>query len=275
MKPRIRQTHTVWRVVDFLYDDLYDLVYLSTFCAALIYPILCSPQVSVTLSLKSGGKRGATMPHTFASAADFAFYATTHDICLVSKDGVKKKGVHSLADAQSGEVGDCLLLTAPFDSLDEDVSNLKRAGSNMSGGQEQATTKAILTSPSLISEFGELRSVADGQGIIFFDHSGKPRLEVDGLVVSSAVVLVNEAKHTPTLADVSEQAPRKALLELILSNPSVYSTQPRDCLDAMVGITKVIPVISGYFFQPDVEAACRAAGVRCIKTNGFDYSSAC
>ena len=228
----------------------------------------------MTLVLKSGGKRGAIMPYEFSSAADFASYAATHDICLVSNIGTKKKGVRSLADAQSGKAGDCLLLMAPFDSLEEDGSNLKRAGANTSGGQEQATTMAILTSPLLIAEFGPLRSIADGQSVAFFDHSGKPRLEVDGLFVNSAVVIVNEAKHTPTLADVSEQVPRKALLELILANPSAYTTKPPDCLDALAGITKVIPVISGFFFRPDVEEACKTAGVRCMKTNGYDCSPA-
>ena len=80
----------------------------------------------MTLVLKSGGKHGATMPHTFTSAADFASYAATHDICLVSKDGVRKKGVRSLADAQLDKTGDFLLITTPFDSLDDDVGNLKR-----------------------------------------------------------------------------------------------------------------------------------------------------
>lgn len=233
-----------------------------------------SSRTAVTLTLKSGGKHGSTVPHTFTSAAHFASFAATHDIFLVSKDGAKKKGVHSLADARSGEASDYLLLTAPFDSLEDDVSNLKRAGVNVSCGLERATTKAILTSPSLIAEFGELRSIADGQGVIFFDHSGKPRLEVDGLVVNSAVVIVNEAKQTPTLADVSEQVPRKALLECILANPSEYTTKPPGCLNAMAGIAKVVPVISGYNFRPEVEAACQAAGVRSVKTNGRDYSSA-
>ena len=80
--------------------------------------------IAVTHKLKSGGKRGSTMPYDFTSAADFASFAATRDICLVSKDGLKKKGVRSLADAQSGDAGDYLLLTAPFDSLEEDVSNL-------------------------------------------------------------------------------------------------------------------------------------------------------
>ena len=97
---------------------------------------------------------------------------------------------------------------------------------------------------------------------------------MDGLVVNSAVVIFNEVKQTPTLVDVCMQAPRKTLLEHILSNPSAFTTKPRNCLDAVAGVTKVVPIISGYNFHPDVEAACTAAGVRCVKTNGSDYSSA-
>ena len=227
----------------------------------------------MTLVLKSGGKHGATMPHTFTSAADFASYAATHDICLVSKDGLKKKIVRSLADAQLDKTGDFLLITTPFDSLDDDVGNLKRARNNLSSGLEQATTEAILTSPPLIAEFGELRCISGGQGAIFYDHVDKQVLRVGGLVVSSTFVIANEARQTPTLADVSDQTIRKARLELILANLSAYTTQPPDCLDAMAGCTKVVPVISGCYFSPDVEAACKAAGVRCMKTNGADYSS--
>jgi hypothetical protein len=269
--------HLLVRVVSILtgapvpgHVALLVILYVLLLRAALPRPF--SLQVTVTLMLKSRGKHGATMPYTFSSAAHFASFAATHDIVLVSKDGAKKKGVLSLTDAQSGEASDFLLLTAPFDSIDEDVNNLKRAGGNMSSGLEQATTKAMLTSSLLIAEFGELRPIADGQSVTFYDHEGKARLEVDGLVVNSAVVLVNEAKQTPTLADVSQLAPLRAMLELILSNPLEYTTKPPDCLNSMIGITKVVPVLSGYCFRPEVEAACKAAGVRCIKTNGQDYS---
>ena len=37
----------------------------------------------------------------------------------------------------------------------------------------------------------------------------------------------------------------------------------------MGSIAKVVPVISDYLFRPDVEAACKAASVRCTKTNGL------
>ena len=146
----------------------------------------------------------------------------------------------------------------------------------VSSALKQTTTKAILTSPSLIAEFGELRSFADGQGIVFFDDSDKFTLEVDGRVVSADVVILNEARQTPTLADVGMQVYRKALLKIILANSSAYRTKPPVGLEleALGGITEVVPVISGYNFHPEVEAACKAAGVRCVKINGSDYSPA-
>ena len=229
---------------------------------------------AVTLMLKSGGKHGATIPYTFTSAADFASYAATHDICIVSKDGVKKRGVLSLADVQLCEAGDYLLRTAPFDSFEEDVDNLKRAGMKTSGGLEQATTKAILTSASLIAEFGELCSIDYGPRVIFYDHCGRFRFGMGGVVVSSNVLILHEARQTPTLSDVRMQVLNKSLLKSILADPSAYRTSPRGCLEALSGITEIVPVISGYNVRPEVEAACKAAGVRCVKVDGCDYSSA-
>ena len=131
-----------------------------------------------------------------------------------------------------------------------------------------------MTSQSLIAEFGELRSIADGRGVDFFDHVSNLEYQVDGLFVSSAVVIVTESSQTPTVADVRRQALCKALLERILANLSKYTTEPPGCLEAMGGITAVAPVISGCNFRPEVESACKAAGVRYVKINCSDYSPA-
>ena len=95
---------------------------------------------------------------------------------------------------------------------------------------------------------------------------------MDGRVVNSTVVIRNEAKYIPTLQDISNQAARKALLELILANPSAYTTKSPDCINAMAGITTAVPVVSGFNFRTDVEEACKAAGVRCMVTNCCDYN---
>ena len=185
----------------------------------------------------------------------------------------QEEGVLSLSDAQSDVAGDYLLLTAPFDSGEEDLSSLKRHGKHVSSGQEQATTLAIVTSPALRAEFGDLRAIAGGQPIDFYDHEGKWTMVVDGLVTNSVVVLMNEAKAAPTLGDVTKQLPRKAILKVVLSHPSEYTTSPPGCLEALAGITTVVPVLSGYHFLPEVETACNKAGVRVMKTtHGSDYS---
>ena len=103
--------------------------------------------------------------------------------------------------------------------------------------------------------------------MLFFDATGKEVLQADGLVVSSVVVLLNEAKHKPTLADVADQVRRKGQLEGVLANPSAYATAPPHLLDAMAGITTVVPVLSGYNFEAAVESECKAAGVRAFKTS--------
>ena len=79
------------------------------------------------------------MPYTFSSPADFADFVKTHDICLVSKDGTKKRSVRTFQKATIDTVGDYLLLMTPFDTIDEKVSNLQAHRKNSSNGQERAT----------------------------------------------------------------------------------------------------------------------------------------
>jgi len=214
---------------------------------------------------------------TFESPAEFKAHAATHTLLLVSKDGEKKKLVLSLADALSGVDGDYLLQTAPFDDLDEAVNNLKRHRQNMSSGQERATTLAVAASPTLRAEFGDLRLLADGCPVQFVDtDKGKIVLEADGIAVNSVVVIMNEAKQVPDVADVKRLLRRAAILEDILSDPTLYTTDPPELLSAMEGITQVVPILSGYYFDASVVAACKAAGLRYIchmTTNGADYSA--
>ena len=217
---------------------------------------------AVTLMIMSGGRRGALVPYTFESPAKFETHAATHTILLVSKDGEKKKGVLSLADALSGVDGDFLLQTTPFDDLDEAVNKLKRHRQNMSS-EERATTLAVAASPLLRAEFGDVRLLADGCPVQFVaTDKGKIVLEADGIAVNSVVVIMNEAKQVPDVADVKRLLRRAAILEDILSDPTLYTTDPPELLSAMEGITQVVPILSGYYFDASVVAACKAAGLR-------------
>lgn len=89
------------------------------------HPILriAVPGTRVTLLLRSGrGTRVSTLPYSFSSAADFAEFSKTGNVQRVSKNGVPLAAVRTLAEAQSGAADDILCLTAPFDTLGEDVS---------------------------------------------------------------------------------------------------------------------------------------------------------
>ena len=230
---------------------------------------------AVTLMIKCGGRRGDLVSATFASPAEFESFAATHTIYLVSKDDKKKKLVLSLTDAQSGVEGDYLLQTSPYGDLDEDVGNVERHRQNMSSEQKQATTQAIVASPVLRAKFGDLRLLADGCPITFVDNSDEPNVvvEADGIAVNSVVVILNEMRQAPGVADVSRLLGRAAVLERVLRN-ATYTTDPPDVLTAMEGITKVVPVLSGYYFDASVVAECEAAGVLYMKANGADYSAA-
>ena len=200
---------------------------------------------AVTLMIMSGGRRGALVSATFESPVKFETHAATHTLHLVSKDG------------------DFLLQTTPFDDLDEAVNKLKRHRQNMSS-EERATTLAVAASPLLRAEFGDVRLLADGCPVRFVDNSdkGKIVLEADGIAVNSVVVIMNEAKQVPDVADVKRLLRRAAILEDILSDPTLYTTDPPELLSAMEGITQVVPILSGYYFDASVVAACKAAGLR-------------
>jgi hypothetical protein len=231
-----------------------------------------------TIMLKCGGnsKRGVFVPFNFTSSEHFAKYASTHDVFVSSKDGKKKGAVMSLSDAQRLSTGDFLMLSTPFDTLDEKIGILDGHVKNTSTGHEHATTQAIVRCEAMRKQFGELHVVNDGYPVVFSnDSNGEKVLEADGLVVNSVVLLLNEVKHTPSLADASLQQTRARTLAAILSNPSAFSSEPADCLSELAckGITDVRPVLSGYNFASSVETACIKEGVWVMKTNGSDYSN--
>ena len=192
-------------------------------------------------------------------------------VFLVSKDGIKKRAVRTVQDATLDTGGDYLLLRIPFDNLEDNVNNLLAHRKNSASGQEMATTLAIASCDELSTEFGSLMLVGDGGSIIFSDHNGA-RLEVDGLIVNTSVVLLNSVKHSPKVEDVESLLTDKTLLEYIIAHPSGFTTIPEGVLKAMEGITQVVPILSGYDFKPAVLDACQARDVRSIRPNGTDYS---
>jgi len=210
------------------------------------------------------------------SSEHFAKFASSNLIYAASHDGRRKKAVFSLSDAQRLSPGDFLVLSTPFDTLDEKIGILDGHVKNTSTGHEHATTQAIARCATMRKQFGELHVVNDGYPVVFYDdNNGEKVLEADGLVKASMVLLLNEVKHTPSSSDASLQPTRAHTLAAILSNPLAFSSEPADCLPelARMGITDVRPVLSGYNFSSSVEEACGKAGVLVMKTNGSDYSN--
>ena len=239
--------------------------------------------------LRSGrGTRATTEPCSFSSAADFAKFVETRDVHRVSKDGLPLMMVRTLAEALSGASDDFLRLTAPFDALAEDVSNLNGYRKNASNGHERATMLAIARSAVLQREFGELCEVAKGESVVF--QQGLPLvdvMEVDGLVRNTDRVLLCSAKHAPTEHDVNEVVASAVRLERILKAPSSftastfegpmtaagnYKLAPCKALEEMTGITQVTPILAGYDVKPPVLRACASVGLCVLVPNGTDYS---
>jgi hypothetical protein len=215
------------------------------------------------------------MPYTFFSPADFADFVKTHDICLVSKDGTRKRSVRALQEATIDTVGDYFLLMTPFDNIDEKVTNLQAHRKNSSNGQERATTLAIASCEQVRKEFGPLTLVGDGESITFSDSDGEKQvLEADGIIANTNSVLLNSVKHSPKVEDVDSLLLDKVVLEGILSRPSSYTSFPTGALEAMNGITTVKLFLSGYDFSPEVLEKCRLKDVHPMKPNGKDYSTA-
>jgi len=171
------------------------------------------------------------------------------------------------------------MLSTPFDVIDERVSALEGNVKDTSTGQEHATTQAIARCETMRTQSGELHVVNDGHPVVFYDDNGEKALEADGLGVNSVVLLLNEVKHTPKLEDADAQQGCARTLGRILAayraKASAYSSEPAHCLPelASTGITSVRPVLSGYNFDPSVEAACVENGVVVMKTNGSDFSN--
>ena len=82
-------------------------------------------------------------------------------------------------------------------------------------------------------------------------------LEADGLCLNSKLVVLNEAKATPSSFDVNGQTKRGLLLKLILACPDGYETKPPEVKQQLEKFRDVRLVLSGYHFKEhEVEIAC-------------------
>jgi hypothetical protein len=81
-------------------------------------------------------------------------------------------------------------------------------------------------------------------------------LEADGLCLNSKLVVLNEAKATPSSFDVNGLTKRGLLLKLILASPDGYETKPPEVKQQLEKFRDVRLVLSGYHFKEQVEIVC-------------------
>jgi hypothetical protein len=225
-------------------------------------------------------KEWQTSTVKFDTAEDFKSFVASQKIWhmrpqgkVTGKADKKLRVVTSLAEAISASQQDntYLLLNDPVDLLLQDVSVLKGGEKNRGTGLEQQTTKALVSDPSLLSQYGNLSVVNGGHPVVF--QKGDFKFEVDGLVRNGRQLLLNEAKWTPQEGNVDELLATATRLKQVLRDPSGYTSEPEGALAELMGLEEVVPVLSGFCFSPSVKQKAASSEVRCVHTNGRGYAA--
>ncbi len=107
---------------------------------------------------------------------------------------------------------------------------------------------------TLNEKYGPLRLLNGGRGIAIFDKRGKAVMEVDGLVMNTTCVLLNECKTAlsdkhvvgapPTAADPAQDT--RKMRRVSWSGRDECKSNAVDALRVCAG-KRVVPVASGFF----------------------------
>ena len=169
----------------------------------------------------------------------------------------REDALRAAADAEA--TGTYLYLAgSTFEEDDKNLKNLKRGRNNVAYGLEVETTRALAADESAEKEFGTLTALNDARAVTFVQKGepGNILLEAGGLCLNSKLVVLNEAKATPSSFDVNGLTKRGLLLKLILASPDDYETKPPEVKQQLEKFRDVRLVLSGYHFKEQVEIAC-------------------
>ena len=173
----------------------------------------------------------------------------------------REDALRAAADAEA--TGTYLYLAgSTFEEDDKNLKNLERVRSSVAYGLEVETTRALAADESAEKEFGTLTALNDARAVTFV-QKGKPGnilLEADGLCLNSKLVVLNEAKATPSSFDVNGLTKRGLLLKGILASPDDYETKPPEVKQQLEKFRDVRLVLSGYHFKEQVVIACAKPG---------------
>ena len=180
--------------------------------------------------------------------------------------------------------GNSLWLEHPYDGLSERVNNIEKGVTNQANAFEMKSTRAIVKDSEFQAELktSKLTPVNDGRSVKFCEVTKRGKLleliAVDGLAMNrdDALLVVNEAKLSPSDKDIGDTKRKKYVLETWLRDaaeqPDKFETQPAEAKDELVGIKwKIHLVLSGDNFAAEMEEECGAAEIFVVRSNGAGY----
>ena len=174
----------------------------------------------------------------------------------------------------------------PSDSLKGAIENLESWPQTTSTGLEmeatrEAANRAVQKSQYLRGALGELKAVAEGRSVKisetlkFQAKQGeekivtRDRVQLDGVFLTSKVVVMNEAKggvfpkwclsKAEVKECVSKSASFEVYLKKMINSPDAFHTDPPEAKAELIqaGLTDVRVVMSCHSARPDAEEECK------------------
>jgi hypothetical protein len=194
---------------------------------------------------------------------------------LVNSSGSVLRVATSLAEAVEG--GRAGMVLQASRSYDDDLTALNGFVTNCATAFEQKSTLALAQDVGLLSKYGPLELVNNGEvvGLALSRGSGEEQLRLapDGLVAAlqAPAVLFNSAKLSPSEAHVDQVREDAAKLEEMLADWASVRTEPPEAKAQLRGCLRVVPFLSGDGFSAAVAAKCRAEGVGIVRPSGEGF----
>ena len=160
----------------------------------------------------------------------------------------------------------------------------------------EAANRAVQKSQYLRGALGELKAVAEGRSVKisetlkFQAKQGeekivtRDRVQLDGVFLTSKVVVMNEAKggvfpkwclsKAEVKECVSKSASFEVYLKKMINSPDAFHTDPPEAKAELVqaGLTEVRVVMSCHSARPDAEEECKIERFFVCKPNGDAFS---
>ena len=210
---------------------------------------------------------------------EFVFHAALFASCKITRRRVDRILTLSKALAVAADPTVYLTQQQPFDVTLRQVTNLEDNRRNTAHGLKQECNRAAANSGTLRKLLGTLKLVNDGHSVKFSKKNKNLKfddvMEVDGILLNTKVVVMNEVKNSPSLKNVAKCANRGLLFEALLwkmaATPDDYKTEPEAVRDELVKwmtdaqLTAVEVMMSGYDFSAEAQNECRARSIHVTK----------